>query len=92
MDTCLIHALRALGVGVQSHGPGPFWALLDGNAFLEPFAKELVPVDTANCGRGRSLSVHTSVRMQSTNREFVRARMPYSPIKMRASPQAFTRC
>ena len=55
VDTCLIHAIRALGVEVPGRGHGPFWALQDGNSFLESFNKELVPADWRECGIGRLL-------------------------------------
>ena len=42
-QVCLLHALRALGFPVPHVGPGPFWALKDGNVFLRPFNKHLRP-------------------------------------------------
>ena len=38
---CLLHSLRALGFDVPHVGPGPFWALKDGNSFLYPFGVHL---------------------------------------------------
>ena len=38
---CLLHSLRALGFDVAHVGPGPFWALKDGNSFLHPFGVHL---------------------------------------------------
>lgn len=55
VDTCLIHSIRALGIQAPGRGPGPFWALQDGNSFLEPYGKELVPADWRQCGIGRRL-------------------------------------
>jgi hypothetical protein len=40
---CLIRALRALGPPVPLVGPGPFWALADGNAILAAFHMHLAP-------------------------------------------------
>ena len=41
----MLVALRALGIPVPHMGPGPFWALRDGNRMLEKFDKALVEVD-----------------------------------------------
>ena len=57
-DVCLVDAIRALGVHVQHTRAGPFWALKDGNAFLEPFKLKLVGSDRATLLDGGSYIVH----------------------------------
>ena len=41
---CLLVALRELGVSISSSRPGPFWALADGNRFLQSSGCMLIPV------------------------------------------------
>ena len=36
-DVCLVDALRAHGFKVPYTGDGPFWAIADGNRFLQPW-------------------------------------------------------
>ena len=36
-DVCLVDAFRALGIKVPYKQDGPFWAIQDGAAMLEPF-------------------------------------------------------
>jgi hypothetical protein len=47
MDVCLVDSLRTLGFHVPYERSGPFFALADGNTFLEPFGRKLtrVPLD-----------------------------------------------
>ena len=56
---CLLHALRALGVQVPHAGPGPFWAVRDGNRFLRDFNMHLryVP-DTVLIRGGQRIPQH----------------------------------
>jgi hypothetical protein len=51
-NLCLVGALRSLGVPVSSSTAGPLWALGDGNAMLQPFAKRLQHVARSmqHCG------------------------------------------
>ena len=37
VNVCLVDALRALGFKVPYARSGPFWAVEDGNAFLQPW-------------------------------------------------------
>ena len=50
---CLLHAMRALGIPVPHVGAGPFWALRDGNVFLQPFDKHLEPHLGKQLGAGK---------------------------------------
>ena len=43
-DVCLVQSLRGLGVPVPVTRSGPFWALRDGTAMLEPFSMALAPI------------------------------------------------
>ena len=36
-DACLVDSLRALGYKVAYTSSGPFWAIKDGNRFLQPW-------------------------------------------------------
>jgi hypothetical protein len=44
--------LRALGVEVPHVGPGPFWAIRDGNRFLKDFHMHLKHVSNSVLTRG----------------------------------------
>jgi hypothetical protein len=44
--TCLVDALRSLGVKAAYTSDGPFWAMEDGNRMLQPFSKHLHPIST----------------------------------------------
>ena len=52
-DVCLIYALRALGFKVPFTVNGPFWALAQGNAFLQPHGKKLQTVRLGNASQLR---------------------------------------
>jgi hypothetical protein len=43
-DTCLVDALRNLGIPVVPSRDGPFWAVKDGNEMVEPFGLTVRPV------------------------------------------------
>jgi hypothetical protein len=45
--------MRALGIPVPHVGAGPFWALRDGNVFLQPFDKHLEPHLGKQLGAGK---------------------------------------
>jgi hypothetical protein len=64
VDVCLIKALRELGHVVLDMGPGPFWALADGNAFLSHTGKGLKRDDDPVLAGGPVL-VHSGVHFHA---------------------------
>ncbi len=44
-NICLVHALRGLGFPIVATRDGPFYAMGDGNVFLQPHGFRLTPVD-----------------------------------------------